>query len=156
MYEKCTAESLVSHAYRTARNYKILCWLEKTFMETYIQYDGINRKCQDYWLTSGINISFPRCDLIKEVLQEVEDHCYVRKYKMLYSGQRHERQTSYFKIIFVCKLSKLFIFTILTMNIVISCVCTRWGPKLLSDNHKKSGCKQVKHFLQKFKVGGQK
>lgn len=101
MYEKCTAESLVSHAYRTARNYKILCWLEKTFMETYIQYDGINRKCQDYWLTSGINISFRRCDLIKEVLQEVEDHCYVRKYKMLYSGQRHERQTSYFKIIFV-------------------------------------------------------
>lgn len=102
MYEKCTAESLVSHAYRTARNYKILCWLEKTFMETYIQYDGINRKWQDYWLTSGINISFPRCDLIKEVLQEVEDHCYVRiKYKMLYSGQRHERQTSYFKIIFV-------------------------------------------------------
>lgn len=140
MYEKCTAESLVSHAYRTARNYKILCWLEKTFMETYIQYDGINRKCQDYWLTSGINISFPRCDLIKEVLQEVEDHCYVRKYKMLYSGQRHERQTSYFK----------------TMNIVISCVCTRWGPKLLSDNHKKSICKQVKHFLQKFKVEGQK
>lgn len=101
MYEKCTAESLVSHAYRTARKYKILCWLEKTFMETYIQYDGINRKCQDYWLTSGINISFPRYDLIKEVLQEVEDHCYVRKYKMLYSGQRHERQTSYFKIIFV-------------------------------------------------------
>lgn len=76
-----------------------LTW--ENIYETYIQYDGINRKCQDNWLTSGINISFPRCDLIKEVLQEVEDHCYVRKYKMLYSGQRHERQTSYFKIIFV-------------------------------------------------------
>lgn len=103
LQEKCmkSAQQRASSVMRTEQHAITKFCVEKTFMETYIQYDGINRKCQDYWLTSGINISFPRCDLIKEVLQEVEDHCYVRKYKMLYSGQRHERQTSYFKIIFV-------------------------------------------------------
>lgn len=42
----------------------VLTW-ENIYGDIYIQYDGINRKCQDYRLTSGINISFPRCDLIK-------------------------------------------------------------------------------------------
>lgn len=68
MYEKHTAESHVSHAYETAYNYKILCWHEKTPMETYIEYDGMNRKCKEYTKIidlqdfCGVN-GFPRCDL---------------------------------------------------------------------------------------------
>lgn len=35
----------------------------------------------------------------------------------------------------------------------MSFVCARWGPRLLSDNHKKGGCKQVKHFCKNSRLG---
>lgn len=53
----------------------------------------------------------------------------------------------------LCELSKSFIFTILTKNFGMSFVCARWGPRLLSDNHKKGGCKQVKHFCKNSRLG---
>lgn len=56
----------------------------------------------------------------------------------------------------LCELSKSFVFTILTKNFGMSFVCARWGPRLLSDNHKKRRMQTSKAFLQKFKAGGQK
>lgn len=53
----------------------------------------------------------------------------------------------------LCELSKSFVFTILTKNFGMSFVCARWGPRLLSDNHKKGGCKQVKHFCKNSRLG---
>lgn len=53
----------------------------------------------------------------------------------------------------LCELSKSFVFTILTKNFGMSFVCARWGPRLLSDNHKKRRMQTSKAFLQKFKAG---
>lgn len=43
-----SAQQRASSVMRTEQHAITKFCVEKTFMETYIQYDGINRKCQDY------------------------------------------------------------------------------------------------------------
>lgn len=50
------------------------------------------------------------------------------------------------------KANHLF-FTILTEEFGMSRFCARLVPILMSDDRKQSGCKQVNHFIQKFKAG---
>lgn len=86
---------------------------------------------------------------------EVEDHCYVTtNTKCRIDDVMKDRRLTLkeFRLYAIFK-SKSFVFTILTEEFGMSRFCARLVPILMSDDRKQSGCKQVNHFIQKFKAG---